>query len=139
VLPGKTVLSLASPGCNIQCKFCQNWEISQVRPEETPTFAASPSDVVDLARRHGSPTVACTYTEPVVWSEHVYDIAVATRKAGLRTLVVTNGYIQPQPMTDLIAVLALGWSAERVVNIPRGYSVPVRWIGGENPAQRRTR
>jgi pyruvate formate lyase activating enzyme len=105
VLPGQTALSLASPGCNIQCKFCQNWDISQVRPEQTPTRAASPSDIVDLARRRGSPAVACTYTEPVVWSEYVYDIAVATRKAGLRTLVVSNGYIQPEPMTDLIGVV----------------------------------
>jgi pyruvate formate lyase activating enzyme len=105
VLPGTAAISLASPGCNIECKFCQNWEIAQVRPEQVQTFDLSPDDVVALARRSQSPTIACTYTEPVVWSEYVYDIAAAGRKAGLRTLLVSNGYIQQDPLTDLIGVL----------------------------------
>lgn len=105
VLPGKTALSLGLPGCNLQCKFCQNWEISQVRPEQVHTFEATPESMVALAKERGSPTIACTYSEPVVWSEYVFDVAVAARKAGLRTLMVSNGFIQPEPMTDLIGVL----------------------------------
>jgi len=105
VLPGTTALSLAAPGCNIQCKFCQNWEISQVRPEQVQTFARSPQSVVDTARRVGSPSIACTYSEPVVWSEYVFDIAAASKKAGTRTLMVSNGYIEQGAMNDLCDVL----------------------------------
>ncbi|MBI4704559.1 MAG: AmmeMemoRadiSam system radical SAM enzyme [Deltaproteobacteria bacterium] len=105
VLPGQTALSLGNPGCNMQCKFCQNWEISQVRPEQVRTLAAPPHDIVALARRTGSPTIACTYSEPVVWAEYVYDIGAASRKAGVRTLLVSNGFILPQPMNELGDVL----------------------------------
>jgi pyruvate formate lyase activating enzyme len=105
VLPGKTALSVAVPGCNLHCKFCQNWEISQKRPEEVTTWNASPETIVRLARERGSPTIACTYSEPVVWSEYVYDIGAAAKKAGLRTLLVSNGFIQPGAMTDLLGVL----------------------------------
>jgi pyruvate formate lyase activating enzyme len=106
VLPGKTALSVGVPGCNMHCKFCQNWEISQVRPEQVQTFARSPSDIVTLAQRRGSPTIACTYTEPVVWSEYVHDIGVAARRAKLRTLLVSNGFIQRRAMSDLLGVLS---------------------------------
>ena len=106
VLPGRTALSVGVPGCNLRCKFCQNWDISQVRPEQVRTFDKSPEAIVRLAGQHGSPTIACTYTEPVVWSEYVYDIGAAARRAGLRTLMVSNGFIQPQPMTDLLGVLS---------------------------------
>jgi pyruvate formate lyase activating enzyme len=105
VLPGKTALSLGLPGCNLQCKFCQNWEISQVRPEQVRTFSATPESIVALAKEQGAPTVACTYSEPTVWSEYVFDLATSARKAGLRALMVSNGFIQPEPMTDLISVL----------------------------------
>ena len=105
VLPGQTAFSLGAPGCNIQCKFCQNWEISQVRPEQVRTFAATPEAIVNLAKRNGAPAIACTYSEPVVWAEYVYDVAAAGRKAGLRTLMVSNGFIAPQPMSELLDVL----------------------------------
>lgn len=105
VLPGRTAFSLGSPGCNIQCKFCQNWEISQVRPEQVKTYDKSPEATVELARRAGSPVIAFTYTEPVVWSEYVYDTSLAARKAGLRPVIVSNGYILAQPMNDLLSVL----------------------------------
>ncbi len=105
VLPGKTALSLGTPGCNMQCKFCQNWEISQARPEQVKTFDKPPDAIVEMAKQANAPAVACTYTEPVVWSEYVYDIAAAAHKAGLRSLMVSNGFIQAQPMTDLAGVL----------------------------------
>jgi pyruvate formate lyase activating enzyme len=105
VLPGQTAFSLGAPGCNFACKFCQNWEISQARPEQVPTFDAPPSKIVSLARARGAPTIACTYSEPTVWSEYVYDIAKTAKPLGLRTLLVSNGFIQPQPMQDLMGVL----------------------------------
>jgi len=106
VLPGSSAFSLAAPGCNLQCKHCQNWEISQVRPEQVQTHARSPAEIVALARREKCPTIACTYSEPTVWSEYVYDLAVAGKQAGLRTLSVTNGFIERAPMSDLAGVLA---------------------------------
>ncbi len=105
VLPGTGSLSLAAPGCNIECKFCQNWEIAQVRPEQVKTGDLPPGRIAALARQYQTPTIACTYTEPAVWSEYVYDIAVEGRKAGVRTVVVSNGFIQADPLAELVEVL----------------------------------
>jgi pyruvate formate lyase activating enzyme len=106
VLPGTLSLSLATPGCNIECKFCQNWEIAQVRPEQVPTFALAPEQVARLAIDNHAPTIACTYTEPVVFAEYVCDIAAAARTAGVRTLVVSNGFVLEEPLDDLAPLLA---------------------------------
>lgn len=106
VLPGQTAFSLAAPGCNLECKFCQNWEIAQVRPEQVHTVNARPEDVVRMAQERGAPTIACTYSEPTVWSEYVYDIAAAAKAAKIRCLMVSNGFIQAKPMTDLTDVLS---------------------------------
>jgi pyruvate formate lyase activating enzyme len=106
VLPGATALSLATAGCNLSCKCCQNWEIAQSRPEQVPSTTLTPADAVMLAKRKGAPLVACTYTEPVVFSEYVLDIAVAGRAVGVRTVVISNGYIQPQPLADLCEEIA---------------------------------
>ena len=101
VLPGAMALSLATPGCNLECRCCQNWEIAQARPEQVKTMRLTPADVVTLARQKAAPLIACTYTEPVVFSEYVLDIAQAGRRAGLRTVMVSNGYVQEQPLADL--------------------------------------
>lgn len=106
LLPGSAALSLATAGCNFTCKGCQNWEIAQARPEQVRSITLSPEDVVTAARRRGAPVVACTYTEPVVFSEYVFDIAAAGHKAGVRTVVVSNGYIQETPLADLCRELA---------------------------------
>lgn len=105
VLPGTQSFSLATPGCNFECKFCQNWEIAQARPEQIPTFALSPRQVVSLATQYSTPTISCTYTEPVVYSEYVHDIAAAGKKEGIRTLIISNGFIQEEPLRDLMEVL----------------------------------
>ncbi len=106
VLPGATALSLATAGCNLECKCCQNWEIAQARPEQVPSLTLTPADVVALARQKGASLVACTYTEPVVFSEYVLDIAIAGRKAGVRTVMISNGYVQEQPLADLCREIA---------------------------------
>ena len=105
VLPGTSSMSLATVGCNFECRFCQNWEIAQARPEQVPAADVPPRRLAELAKQYGAPTIACTYTEPVVWAEYVHDIATAGRKAGIRTLMISNGYIQPEPMGDLLEVL----------------------------------
>ena len=106
LLPGAAALSLATVGCNFVCHCCQNWEIAQARPEQIPSSTLTPEDLAQLARQRRAPIIACTYTEPVVWSEYVFDIAVAARKVGVRTVTVSNGFIQEQPLADLLTQLA---------------------------------
>ena len=101
-MPGTSALSLATAGCNVNCKFCQNWEISQVRPEQVRSFDLSPAEVVNLARRHNCPSVAYTYSEPVVFFEYMMDTAEAGRRQGLRNAVVTAGHINPEPLAELV-------------------------------------
>jgi len=97
-LPGTLAFSLATAGCNVNCKFCQNWDISQVRPEQVPAQYAPPNLVADLAKQNGCPTIAYTYSEPVVFSEYVMDAADAGHQAGVRSVVVSNGYIQEEAL-----------------------------------------
>jgi len=104
-LPGSKAFSLATVGCNVNCKFCQNWEISQVGPDQVQAYDAPPSSVVDYAKQAGSSSIAYTYTEPVVFAEYVYDIAAAGQKRGLKSVMISNGYINPEPMAELGKVL----------------------------------
>jgi pyruvate formate lyase activating enzyme len=105
VLPGTTAMSIATAGCNVNCKFCQNWEISQVRPEQVSAVDLPPRRVADLAARNGCPSIAYTYTEPVVFYEYMYDTAVIGRDRGLKNLVVTAGHIKSEPLAELLKVV----------------------------------
>ena len=93
-LPGTTAFSIATAGCNVNCKFCQNWDISQSRPEEIPAQYISPHQAADIARQYNCPTIAYTYSEPVVFAEYLMDTADAAHEAGVRSIVVSNGYMQ---------------------------------------------
>ena len=106
VLPGASALSLGTAGCNFHCRWCQNWEISQARPEDLPASTLTPDEVATLAVRKGVPVVACTYNEPTVFAEYALDVAIASQKKGVRTVVVSNGAIREEPLRDLCAVLA---------------------------------
>jgi len=97
-LPGTLALSLATAGCNVNCKFCQNWDISQVRPEQVPAEYTSPQAVAELAKKYQCPTIAYTYSEPVVFSEYLMDAADAGHENGIRSVVVSNGYIQEEAL-----------------------------------------
>ncbi len=97
-LPGTLAFSLATAGCNVNCKFCQNWDISQVRPEQVPADYAPPKLVAELAKQHDCPTIAYTYSEPVVFSEYLMDAADAGHEAGVRSVVVSNGYMQEESL-----------------------------------------
>ncbi|MBN2008681.1 AmmeMemoRadiSam system radical SAM enzyme [candidate division KSB1 bacterium] len=104
-LPGSLAFSIATVGCNVECKFCQNWQISQIRPEQVQNYDMPPTQVAALAKRNNSLSIAYTYSEPVIFTEYMYDCAVAGREAGIRSVMISNGYIQKQPMTDLCNVL----------------------------------
>jgi len=105
VLPGSRAYSIGVAGCNLRCKNCQNYTISQKSPLETENVALSPDGAVDEARRNAAPVVAFTYTEPSVWVEYVIDTADAAHKAGLRTALVSSGYINPAAFRDCCKVL----------------------------------
>jgi len=99
--PGIVAFSLATAGCNVNCKFCQNWEISQAKPEDLPAHYMPPADIAALAKQNQCPAVAFTYSEPTVWNEFVVDAADAVRAQGLKAVVVSNGFIQQEPLKRL--------------------------------------
>lgn len=101
-LPGTDAFSIATAGCNLNCKFCQNWEISQVRPEQVSAYYLSPEDVASYAEQSGSKSIAYTYSEPVVFYEYMLDCAIAGRKRGIKSVVITAGYINHDPWLELI-------------------------------------
>lgn len=104
-LPNTSALSIATAGCNVNCKFCQNWEISQVRPEQVQHFDFPPKAVVDVALKNHCPSIAYTYTEPVIFFEYMYDTSQEARLKGIRNVVVTGGHVNPEPLLDLIKVV----------------------------------
>ncbi|MEW8957875.1 MAG: AmmeMemoRadiSam system radical SAM enzyme [Moorella sp. (in: firmicutes)] len=97
--PGSLILSAGTVGCNFRCEFCQNWEIAQDEPE---TVTITPGDLVHKARETGSLGIAYTYSEPLVWYEFVLDTARLAREAGLKNVMVTNGFIRPEPLAGLL-------------------------------------
>jgi pyruvate formate lyase activating enzyme len=99
--PGILAFSLATAGCNVNCKFCQNWEISQAMPEDLPATYLPPADVAAIAKKNQCPAVAFTYSEPTVFNEFVTDAADAARDQGIRAVVVSNGFIQREPLKRL--------------------------------------
>lgn len=101
-LPGSRILSIGPNGCTFACKNCQNWSISQ---EETPTRLIEPAELVELAGREGSIGVAFTYTEPLVWFEYILDVAPLLREAGLKSVLVTNGYLEEEPARELVPLV----------------------------------
>ncbi len=102
VLPGSTAFSIATTGCNMRCLFCQNWDISQAFPEEVPTQAATPEQVVAQALASGARAIAFTYNEPVIAYEYMLDIAKLAKAKGLKTAVISNGYIEEEPLKELL-------------------------------------
>lgn len=102
--PGTLVLSLGTLGCNLRCGFCQNWEIAQGDPQ---TLELSPRRVVDLAFEQRAKGIDCTgiaytYSEPFMWYEFVYDTARLAQQAGLKNVMVTNGYVREEPLKKLL-------------------------------------
>ena len=101
VLPGSRAFSIATAGCNVECQFCQNWEISQALPESIHSQELPPAAVVEAARRRECASIAFTYSEPTVFYEFTLDTAAAAREAGLHAVTISNGYINADPMKRL--------------------------------------
>jgi pyruvate formate lyase activating enzyme len=100
-LPGTRVFSLGTAGCNMGCFFCQNWDISKSKSDQVHSTHVPPEDVVALAIHYGCPSIAFTYNEPTIWGEYVIDICQAAREAGIRTVMVTNGYVTREAFHDI--------------------------------------
>jgi len=92
-LPGSTILSFGTAGCNLGCKFCQNWSMSKAKADELSAQYASPQQVVDLANRYRTPSIAFTYNDPTIFAEYVIDISRLAREQNINSVMVTNGYI----------------------------------------------
>lgn len=103
--PGSSVLSFGTAGCNLTCRFCQNWDISKAKDMDRLMDQASPQAIAHAARRHGADSVAYTYNDPVIFSEYAIDTALACRDAGIRNVAVTAGYIHPSPAREFFAVM----------------------------------
>ncbi len=111
-LPGSRSFSIATFGCNFKCSFCQNWQISQVRPGEVADqqvereeVTLSPEEVVEKAGRYGCASVSYTYTEPTIFFEYAYDTARLAREQGLANVFVTNGYMTKQALEAIAPYL----------------------------------
>ncbi|MFC1539529.1 AmmeMemoRadiSam system radical SAM enzyme [Candidatus Latescibacterota bacterium] len=105
-LPGSEAYSIATAGCNMTCKFCQNWQISQSKPEELRSSRMSPQDVAAEAVAYKSKSIAYTYNEPTVFTEFMYDCATEGNASGVRSVVISNGYINPEPLEKLCEVIS---------------------------------
>jgi len=101
--PGRGIYSIAASGCNLHCAFCQNWTISQRRGGASSRL--EPAEAVAMAAGIDSVGIAYTYSEPLVWYEYVRDTARLAREAGLKNVVVTNGFLNPEPLADLAPLL----------------------------------
>jgi pyruvate formate lyase activating enzyme len=99
-LPGTSVLSFGTAGCNLACKFCQNWDMSKSREMDTLADAATPEQIASTARRLGCASVAFTYNDPVIFLEYAADVAQSCHATGVRTVAVSAGYICPEPRAE---------------------------------------
>ncbi|MDH3891310.1 MAG: AmmeMemoRadiSam system radical SAM enzyme [candidate division Zixibacteria bacterium] len=99
--PGTKAFSLATAGCNVNCKFCQNWEISQARPEQIDSADLPPNELVKVCKERSVPTIAYTYSEPVIFYEYMYDIAQRAHEQGVSSVMITGGYIDKEPLAEL--------------------------------------
>ena len=131
VLPGSSSFSISTAGCNMRCAFCQNWQISQARPEEVSASWLPPDAVVDNALAEGCATIAFTYTEPTVFYEYMLDTARAAAAKGVSCVLHSCGYINEEPLTELAPFLTAanidlkGFSEEFYRKMGQGHLQPV--------------
>lgn len=104
-LPGSPVLSFGTAGCNLACKFCQNWDISKSRDIDTLADSAMPEDIAKAAKNLGCASVAYTYNDPVIFMEYAIDVAKECHKLGICSVAVSAGYINPEPRKEFYAYM----------------------------------
>ncbi len=100
-LPGTEVLSFGTAGCNLGCKFCQNWSMSKAKLDNTYSVEASPDDVVKLAQKHSARSIAFTYNDPTIFGEYVIDISKIAKEENIKSVMVTSGYIDKKARKDV--------------------------------------
>ena len=103
--PGTAVLSFGTAGCNLACKFCQNWDISKSRETETLAASADPETIAVAACDSGCRSVAFTYNDPIIFHEYAIDTALACRESGIASVAVTAGYVEPAPRREFFAAM----------------------------------
>ena len=101
-LPSTAAFSLATVGCNLHCKNCQNWEISQSNPEESEAYFCPPEKTVELAKNNQCTSIAYTYSDPIIYYEYTLDTSKLARQAGVKNVLVTAGYINQEPWKKLL-------------------------------------
>ncbi len=104
-LPGSAAFSLGTAGCPLHCKFCQNWEISQASPEDFPPDFVPPERIARAAAERKAPVIAYTYNEPTVFAEYLIDTAKAAKKEGQRNVLISCGFMNPEPLDEMCDVL----------------------------------
>lgn len=100
-LPGAKTLSLATAGCNFSCQFCQNWNISQSKPEDLENIYLPPEKIIELAKGENIKIISFTYSEPIVFYEYMYDIAKLANSEGIASVMISNGFINEKPLIEL--------------------------------------
>jgi pyruvate formate lyase activating enzyme len=130
-LPGNEAFSLATAGCPLSCKFCQNWEISQAKPEDFSTEFIPPQNITEASYKKGIPIIAFTYNEPTVFTEYLIDIAKYAKDKNIRSVLVSCGFMNSKPLTDMCEVLSAikidlkGYSADFYKNVCNAELDPV--------------
>lgn len=130
-LPGSEAYSIATSGCPLRCKFCQNWEISQAKPEDYAVRYTPPEVIVRRAKGRLAPVIAFTYNEPTTFTEYLTDVARAAKKYRIRSVLVSCGFMQEKPLAEMIEVLDAikidlkGFSPEFYRNISNAELQPV--------------
>ncbi|MCX6254206.1 MAG: AmmeMemoRadiSam system radical SAM enzyme [Bacteroidia bacterium] len=104
-LPGSRAFSIATAGCNLVCLNCQNWTISQTSPDKTRNYDLMPEEVVEECTKNNCSSIAYTYSEPVTFYEYAYETATLAKKAGIKNVVKSNGYINAEPLKKLCSVI----------------------------------
>lgn len=100
-MPGSSILSFGTAGCNLGCKFCQNWSISKAKLDDTNSLYATPEDVISLAQKYQTPSIAFTYNDPTIFGEYVIDISKIAREENIKSVMVTAGYIDKTARKDV--------------------------------------
>lgn len=100
-LPGTKVLSFGTAGCNLGCKFCQNWSISKAKLDELNSLTATPDDVIGIAKKYNTPSIAFTYNDPTIIGEYVVDVSKLAKDEGINSVMVTAGYIDKNARKDI--------------------------------------
>lgn len=104
-LPGSRIYSIGTLGCNLGCLFCQNWDISRVSSNPKSDNQVSPEQIIQFVLDHNCRAIAFTYNEPTIFGEYVFDISLLAKQIGLKTVMVTNGYISKQAITDIYPLI----------------------------------